>query len=290
MLPKKKSTFLLIIIIFIVNFYSFIFVTKNFFDTKLLEYNHLANNILQEFIIINDYAKFTLVKINQDILQKKIYKPEEIFLILSETAKLGQIKNKDLSLFTVLYWVGNDNHLLASSSGKINKPIDLSSRKYLENIHKNSNKILFSSPVVGAVSGENILPVSLALISEKGYTMGTALLSVQIKELMHKLSESQIIDKEFAVLFQNNILISSDTNLENIINKNTNNKLGFYTTKWQIIFSYFKNTDFLLFEKKIEDFSVIIAIKKENILDNFKNMSLPYLVQTINIMLLLFLI
>lgn len=290
MLPKKKSTFLLIIIIFIVNFYSFIFVTKNFFDTKLLEYNHLANNILQEFIIINDYAKFTLVKINQDILQKKIYKPEEIFLILSETAKLGQIKNKDLSLFTVLYWVGNDNHLLASSSGKINKPIDLSSRKYLENIHKNSNKILFSSPVFGAVSGENILPVSLALISEKGYTMGTALLSVQIKELMHKLSESQIIDKEFAVLFQNNILISSDTNLENIINKNTNNKLGFYTTKWQIIFSYFKNTDFLLFEKKIEDFSVIIAIKKENILDNFKNMSLPYLVQTINIMLLLFLI
>jgi hypothetical protein len=290
MLPKKKSILLLIIIIFIVNFYCFIFSTKNFFDTKLTECNRLANNILQEFISINDYAKFTLTKINQDILQKKIYKPEEISLILSETSKLGQIKNNDLSLFTVLYWVGNDNHLLASSSGKITKPIDLSSRKYLENLHKNSNKILFSPSVVGAMSGENILPVSLALISEKGYIIGTSLLSVQVKELLKKLSESQIIDKEFAVLFQNNILISSDANLENIINENIENKLDFATTQWQIIFSFFKNNDFLLFEKKIQDFSVIMVIKKHSLLDDFKNISLPYLVQTINIMLLLFLV
>lgn len=290
MLPKKKSILLLIIIIFIVNFYCFTFSIKNFFDNKLIEYNRLANNILQEFIAINNYAKFTLTKINRDILQKKIYKSEEIFLILSEASKLGQIKNNDLSLFSVLYWVGNDNHLLASNSGKINKPIDLSSRKYLENLNKNSNKILFSSPVVGAMSGENILPVSLPLISEKGYIIGTSLLSVQVKELLKKISESQVIDKEFAVLFQNNVLIYSEANLENIINENTENKLDFSSTKWQIIFSYFKNKEFLLFEKKTEDFSVLIAIKKQNILDNFKNISLPYFVQTINIMLLLFLV
>jgi len=195
-----------------------------------------------------------------------------------------------LSLFTVLYWVGNDNHLLASSSDKINKPIDLSSRKYLENLHKNSNKILFSSSVIGAMSGENILPISLTLASEKGYIVGTSLLSVQVKELLNKLSELQVVDKDFAVLFQDNILISSSVDLENIINKNIENKLDFSATKWQILFSYFKNKEFLLFEKKSEDFSIVVAIKKQNFLNDFKNISLPYLLQVINIMLLLFLL
>lgn len=290
MLPKKKSILLLVTIIFVVNFYCFIFSAKNYFNSNVLEYNHFSNNILKEFVAIDDYAKFTLAKINQDILQKKIYKPEEIFLLLSETAKLGQIKNNDLSLFSVLYWVGNDNHLLASSSGKINKPIDLSSRKYLENLHNNSNKILFSSSVIGAMSGESILPVSLTLTSDKGYIIGTSLLSVQVKELLSKLSESQAINKEFVVLFKNNILISSGVDLENIVNENTENKLDFSATKWQIIFSYFKNKEFLLFEKKSGDFSVIVAIKKQNFLNDFKNISLPYLVQTVNIMLLLFLL
>ncbi|NBR95852.1 MAG: hypothetical protein EBT55_06060 [Proteobacteria bacterium] len=185
------------------------------------------------------------------------------------------------------YWVGNDNYLLASSSGKINKPIDLSSRKYLDYPNKNFGKIIFSSPIVGVISNENILPISLTLTSEKGYVVGTSVLSVQIKELLTKLSQFKTPNEEFMILSQNNILLSSYEDFQKIINQD---KLSFSATKWQIIFSFFsnKNKEFLLFEEKSEDFSIVIAVKRQYFVDEMKNIMLPYLVQAINIILLLF--
>jgi len=287
MLSKKKAILLLIVIIFIVNCYSCIVSTKNLVDYKLQQYKYLSTSIFKEFLLVDDYAKFALVKINQHILQKKIYKSEDIFTVLSEINKLGQIKDNDLSLFTVLYWVGNDNYLLASSSGKINKPIDLSSRKYLDYPNKNFGKIIFSSPIVGVISNENILPISLTLTSEKGYVVGTSVLSVQIKELLTKLSQFKTPNEEFMILSQNNILLSSYEDFQKIINQD---KLSFSATKWQIIFSFFsnKNKEFLLFEEKSEDFSIVIAVKRQYFVDEVKNIMLPYLVQAINIILLLF--
>ena len=287
MLSKKKAILLLIVIIFTVNCYSCIVSTKNLVDYKLQQYKYLSTSIFKEFLLVDDYAKFTLVKINQHILQKKIYKSEDIFTVLSEINKLGQIKDNDLSLFTVLYWVGNDNYLLASSSGKINKPIDLSSRKYLDYSNKNFGKIIFSSPIVGVISNENILPISLTLTSEKGYVVGTSVLSVQIKELLTKLSQFKTPNEEFMILSQNNILLSSYEDFQKIINQD---KLSFSATKWQIIFSFFsnKNKEFLLFEEKSEDFSIVIAVKRQYFVDEMKNIMLPYLVQAINIILLLF--
>lgn len=287
MLSKKKAILLLIVIIFTVNCYSCIVSTKNLVDYKLQQYKYLSTSIFKEFLLVDDYAKFALVKINQHILQKKIYKSEDIFTVLSEINKLGQIKDNDLSLFTVLYWVGNDNYLLASSSGKINKPIDLSSRKYLDYSNKNFGKIIFSSPIIGVVSNENILPISLTLTSEKGYVVGTSVLSVQIKELLTKLSQFKTPNEEFMILSQNNILLSSYEDFQKIINQD---KLSFSATKWQIIFSFFsnKNKEFLLFEEKSEDFSIVIAVKRQYFVDEMKNIMLPYLVQAINIILLLF--
>ena len=187
----------------------------------------------------------------------------------------------------MLYWVGNDNYLLASSSGKINKPIDLSSRKYLDYSNKNFGKIIFSSPIVGVISNENILPISLTLTSEKGYVVGTSVLSVQIKELLTKLSQFKTPNEEFMILSQNNILLSSYEDFQKIINQD---KLSFSATKWQIIFSFFsnKNKEFLLFEEKSEDFSIVIVVKRQYFVDEMKNIMLPYLVQAINIILLLF--
>ena len=287
MLSKKKAILLLIVIIFTVNCYSCIVSTKNLVDYKLQQYKYLSTSIFKEFLLVDDYAKFALVKINQHILQKKIYKSEDIFTVLSEINKLGQIKDNDLSLFTVLYWVGNDNYLLASSSGKINKPIDLSSRKYLDYSNKNFGKIIFSSPIVGVISNENILPISLTLTSEKGYVVGTSVLSVQIKELLTKLSKFKTPNEEFMILSQNNILLSSYEDFQKIINQD---KLSFSATKWQIIFSFFsnKNKEFLLFEEKSEDFSIVIVVKRQYFVDEMKNIMLPYLVQAINIILLLF--
>ncbi len=287
MLSKKKAILLLIVIIFTVNCYSCIVSTKNLVDYKLQQYKYLSTSIFKEFLLVDDYAKFALVKINQHILQKKIYKSEDIFTVLSEINKLGQIKDNDLSLFTVLYWVGNDNYLLASSSGKINKPIDLSSRKYLDYSNKNFGKIIFSSPIVGVISNENILPISLTLTSEKGYVVGTSVLSVQIKELLTKLSQFKTPNEEFMILSQNNILLSSYEDFQKIINQD---KLSFSATKWQIIFSFFsnKNKEFLLFEEKSEDFSIVIVVKRQYFVDEMKNIMLPYLVQAINIILLLF--
>ena len=287
MLSKKKAILLLIVIIFTVNCYSCIVSTKNLVDYKLQQYKYLSTSIFKEFLLVDDYAKFTLVKINQHILQKKIYKSEDIFTVLSEINKLGQIKDNDLSLFTVLYWVGNDNYLLASSSGKINKPIDLSSRKYLDYSNKNFGKIIFSSPIIGVVSNENILPISLTLTSEKGYVVGTSVLSVQIKELLTKLSQFKTPNEEFMILSQNNILLSSYEDFQKIINQD---RLSFSATKWQIIFSFFsnKNKEFLLFEEKSGDFSIIMAVKRQYFVDEMKNIMLPYLVQAINIILLLF--
>ncbi len=287
MLSKKKAILLLIVIIFTVNCYSCIVSTKNLVDYKLQQYKYLSTSIFKEFLLVDDYAKFALVKINQHILQKKIYKSEDIFTVLSEINKLGQIKDNNLSLFTVLYWVGNDNYLLASSSGKINKPIDLSSRKYLDYSNKNFGKIIFSSPIVGVISNENILPISLTLTSEKGYVVGTSVLSVQIKELLTKLSQFKTPNEEFMILSQNNILLSSYEDFQKIINQD---KLSFSATKWQIIFSFFsnKNKEFLLFEEKSEDFSIVIVVKRQYFVDEMKNIMLPYLVQAINIILLLF--
>ncbi len=273
-------------IVFLINCYCFIFSAKISFDYKLQQYQYLSIKIFRELFAVDDYAKFTLAKINQTILQKKIYSSEEIFAVLSEINKLGQIKNSDLALFSVLYWIGNDNYLLASSSGKINKPIDLSSRQYLENSNKDTSEIIFSSPVVGSVSNEDILPIALTLTSEKGYIVGTSVLSVQIKELLGKLLQLKASDEEFIILSRNNVLLSSHDDLKAIIH---HDKLSFLATKWQIIFSFLnsKNKEFLLFEEKSKDFSVVIAIKKQYFVDNFKKIILPYVVHAFSIILLL---
>ena len=233
-------------------------------------------NVIMDYFLSTKHEYFVLF--NNDLI---FHGPRLL------TNMIKEMEDNDLSLFTVLYWVGNDNYLLASSSGKINKPIDLSSRKYLDYSNKNFGKIIFSSPIIGVVSNENILPISLTLTSEKGYVVGTSVLSVQIKELLTKLSQFKTPNEEFMILSQNNILLSSYEDFQKIINQD---KLSFSATKWQIIFSFFsnKNKEFLLFEEKSEDFSIVIAVKRQYFVDEMKNIMLPYLVQAINIILLLF--
>ncbi len=111
----------------------------------------------------------------------------------------------------ILYWIDSNRYLVASSIGKIKKPVNLFGRDYLENCYKKPGKLQIGQPIVGALSGQPIIPFAVGLVSEKGAYIGTSVLSLQIENIIENLSK--LDDKnlgQFAILdFDKEILVES---------------------------------------------------------------------------------
>ena len=223
---KIKSLKFYILLAIILNIGFIIFGYFYYINKKNNEHQQIANHIATEFEGFLNYSQLLLNSVNHEILKNKVFSDKTVDILTSiDRVRRQNIIANDLYFEGMLYWIDSNKYLIASSAGKVLKPIDLSSRDYLEKTEHEPWKLHVGKVIVGALSGQNILPIAVGVASEKGNHLGTSVLSVKIESLISKINISlQKTSLDFAI-------ISNDGNLvfetkKNIIDKKTLAKIN----------------------------------------------------------------
>lgn len=268
--PKKHNqgsllyfTFFTIIVTccFIVNGY-FVFL-KN----QRQQYQQYAQNIAHQFQGFLSYSQLLLNSVNYEIIKSKSF-GEQTVDILSSIERIRNQNNFANQVFLdgMLYWVDSNKYLIASSAGKVVKPIDLSSRDYLEKTQLNPWQLQVGKSVVGALSGQNVLPFAVGAFGENGHHLGTAVLSVRIENLINKLSYNlpSFSNKTFfsiyndegkLVLSSNKLMLGDDDYV--LDNDDFDNFKNINLTK---SFNLFETNAYSMIGEEIQDYSYTILI------------------------------
>ncbi len=224
------------------------FGTKRYFDflqEKTVQYKSLAKQVSKDYEGFLNYSQLLLNSINHEILKSKSFGVESFEILSSIDRIRNQNHIANQMLFEgMLYWIDSNKYLIASSAGKVLKPIDLSSRDYLEKTEHEPWKLQVGKNVVGALSGQNILPIAVGVIGKNGHHVGTSVLSVKIESLMEKFN------------------ISASNNLGNFVILNYDGKIVLDSNK-----KYFsENEEFLAKIKQISLSKKIDVLSKFNLL------------------------
>ena len=178
----------------------------SYMNRKHLEMEAAAYEIETNFANTLGYAESVLSHINRQILASKGTN-EEIVGILSSfnRAHYGYSSKKDMLSAGMFYWVDANKMLTASSVGSITSPIDLSSRDYLENTARDPWRIYTGSPVVGAASGQYVIPAGVGVVDAQDRYVGTAVVSFKIYNLVEKFKRLvEYYKTDFAILDNSN--------------------------------------------------------------------------------------
>lgn len=189
---------------------------------KRLEMDAAAYEIEMSFTSTLGYAESVLNYINRQISISKASNAE-INNILSSfnQSHYDYDSIKETLSVGMFYWVDDSKRLIASSAGPILTPIDLSTRDYLMNTEKNPWKIFTGAPVVGAVSGQNVIPAGVGVVNSNNKHIGTTVVSFKMDNLLEKFKGLVSYYKtDFAILDRDNkVLIESAPEL---FSKNNN--------------------------------------------------------------------
>ena len=188
---------------------------KNYLRNKRLQMDSAAYEIEMNFTNTLGYAESVLNYLNRQIGNSKNTNAE-ITKILSSfnQSHYGYDSIKDMLSAGMFYWVDSKNRLIASSAGPINS-IDLSSRDYLENTKKDPWKIYSGTPVVGALSGQYVIPAGVGLVNNNGDYVGTSLVSFKLHNLVEKFKRmTDFYKTDFAIMDKNNkVILESESGL-----------------------------------------------------------------------------
>lgn len=267
---KKNRQGQAIYFTFFIIFLTISFIINGYFTflkSHRQQYKQYAQNISHQFQGFLSYSQLLLNSVNYEIAKSKSF-GEQIVDILSSIDRIRYQNNFANQIFIdgMLYWVDSNKYLIASSAGKVVKPIDLSSRDYLEKTQLNPWQLQVGKSVVGALSGQNILPFAVGAFGENGHHLGTAVLSVRIENLVNKLNYNlpSFSDKTFfsiyndegkLVLSSNKSMLSDDDNV--VDNEDFDNFKNINLNK---NFNLFETNSYSLIGEEIQDYSYTILI------------------------------
>jgi hypothetical protein len=194
----------------------------------------------------------------------------------------------------MLYWIDSNKYLIASSAGKVLKPIDLSSRDYLEKTEHEPWKLQVGKTVVGALSGQNILPVAVGVVGKNGHHVGTSVLSVKTESLIEKFKISSMknlgnfavldYDKKI-VLDSNNKYFSDNTNfLAKIKDVNLRSQSDILSN-----FNLLKRNDYFIVKEEVFEYPFVVfyAVKNRLIYQELFVEILPYFIEALLVLVIL---
>ncbi len=188
---------------------------NNRIKAKRFEMEAAAYEIEMNFISTLGYAESVLNYINRQISVSKANNLEVSKILSSfNQSHYGYNSIKDVLSVGMFYWVDRNKHLVASSAGPI-APIDLSTRDYLENTKNDPWKIYTGTPVIGAASGQYVIPAGVGLVDIAGDYVGTSVVSFKLYNLTEKFKHLVSFYKtDFAILDANNkVLLESEAGL-----------------------------------------------------------------------------
>ena len=293
----NRGKFLLIFLIFYLNIFYFSYQKyQGLIQQKTNEYMAIANQIASHYQGFLNYSQLLLNSVNHDILKTKSFGSQAVDILSSIDRVRNQNQNaNEIYYDAMLYWIDSNKYLIASSAGKVLKPIDLSSRDYLEKTQHNPWKLQVGTSVVGALSGQNVLPVAVGLVGEKGYHLGTSVLSVKIEALIDLFEIENNLKGRFAIFNSDKKLIleskkktfSENKTILNLIKKYNPEQKNSVLSEFNILN---KNGNFVVASKLIDyPYIVFYGIKNRVIYRELVLELMPYLINFILISVLLFL-
>ena len=211
----KIIALLLILTIIVVGYFSYVrykIIIKRIEN----EVSISANQVENVFVDYANISEMLLMHINHQMINNP-----ESFRINSKIAQILTTFNQDTKSINSLgnnfisgamfYWIDVNKNLIASSSGLVSRVINLSSRDYLEKTQKNPNRLQIGSPVIGALSGQSIIPMALGVNNLEGNFSGSIVLSLKLENFMHKFRNLKERNIEFAITDENNKIIMSSS-------------------------------------------------------------------------------
>ncbi len=241
----------------------------SYMKSRNLEMEAAAYEIEMSFTNSISYAESVLNYVNRQIVLSKATN-SEIAEILSSFNRShhGYNSIKDVLSVGMLYWVDEEKRLVASSSGAIVTPIDLSSRDYLSRTKDDPWKIYTGSPVIGAASGQYVMPAAVGVYSNGKY-FGTSVVSFKVYNLVEKFKRlTGYYGDDFAILDSNNkVLMESESGLFSE-DKELLNSLQFSTQSMhpELVskFSPFKQKGHYLIVRNMEKYPYKVLIGSQN--------------------------
>jgi hypothetical protein len=289
----KIIALLLILTIIVVGYFSYVrykIIIKRIENEVTIS----ANQVENVFVDYANISEMLLMHINHQMINNP-----ESFRINSKIAQILTTFNQDTKSINSLgnnfisgamfYWIDVNKNLIASSSGLVSKVINLSSRDYLEKTQKNPNRLQIGSPVIGALSGQSIIPMALGVNNLEGNFSGSIVLSLKLENFMHKFRNLKERNIEFAIIDENNKIIMSSSEeffrknreyyngnnaLENKASQNLSDNIldniekHYIENYGKIIhsFSLFNLNGHVIYIKEIENqpYKIITAIRSKN--------------------------
>lgn len=267
----------------------------DFLDEKTAQYKSLAIQVSKDYEGFLNYSQLLLNSINNEILKSKSFGVEsyEILSSIDRVRNQNHVANEVL-FEGMLYWIDSNKYLIASSAGKVLKPIDLSSRDYLEKSEHEPWKLQVGKTVVGALSGQNILPVAVGVVGKNGHHVGTSVLSVKTESLIEKFKISAeknlgsfvILDYDKKIVLDSNKKYFSENN--GFLSKIKNTDL---MSKYNILssFNLLKRNDFFIVKEEVFEYPFVVfyAVKNKLIYQELFVEILPYFIEALLVLVIL---
>jgi len=231
-----------------------------------------ANQVENVFIDYANISEMLLIHLNNKMLESNdIFRiNNKIFQVLTtfnqDTKVINSLGNNFIS-GAMFYWIDNKKNLIASSSGLVSRVINLSSRDYLQKTQNNPMRLQIGSPVIGALSGQSIIPMALGINDGQGVFAGSIVLSLRLDNFLQKFRNLKERNIEFAILDEDNKIIMSSS--DEFFRKNQE----FYTQDFRqnfgkIIhsFSLFNLNGHVIFFKDIDNqpYKILTAMRSKN--------------------------
>ena len=267
----------------------------DFLDEKTMQYKSLAIQVSKDYEGFLNYSQLLLNSINNEILKSKSFGVESFEILSSIDRVRNQNHVANEVLFEgMLYWIDSNKYLIASSAGKVLKPIDLSSRDYLEKTEHEPWKLQVGKTVVGALSGQNILPIAVGVVGKNGHHVGTSVLSVKTESLIEKfkistiknLGNFAILDYDKKIVLDSNKKYFSDNDnfLAKIKDFNLRDQTDILSN-----FNLLKRNDYFIVKEEVFEYPFIVfyAVKNRLIYQELFVEILPYFIEALLVLVIL---
>ncbi|GDX36453.1 hypothetical protein LBMAG18_09640 [Alphaproteobacteria bacterium] len=289
----KSFALILILTVIVVMYFSFVRY-KILLERVDNEVEISANQVENVFIDYANISEMLLMHLNHKMLENDAFKLNskitQVLSTFNDDAKVINSLGNNFIAGGMFYWIDSKKNLIASSNGLVSRVINLSNRDYLSKTEKLLLKVQVGSPVIGALSGQSIIPMAIGVKNNQDNFAGTIVLSLKLENFLNRFRNLKERNVEFAILDENNKLIMSSS--DDFFRKNQEIYSNISVSENGMIlqnFSLFSLNSNVIYAKAINNqpYKIISAMRGKNAYKIISREMLPNLIELILIVLFL---
>lgn len=289
----RSFALLLMLTVIVVMYFSFIRY-KILLERVDNEVEISTNQVENVFIDYANIAEMLLMHLNHKMIETDAFKLNtkitQVLTTFNNDTKVINSLGKNFIAGGMFYWIDNKKNLIASSNGLVSRVINLSNRDYLSKTEKLPLRVQVGSPVIGALSGQSVVPMALGIYNNQGLFAGSLVLSLKLENFLNRFRNLKERNIEFALLDENNQLIMSSS--DEFFRKNQEIYSNIAVSENGMIlqnFSLFSLSSNVIYAKAVNDqpYKIVTAMRGKNAYKIISREMLPNFIELLLITLFL---